>query len=131
MALPIVVGIAVLGLALVVVGAIAIRDEPPRWALRIKRPGWMLTLGLFSLVLAYLVNSGRFSIDEAVTDHVGFNVECDRLGGMDVEGERRDVHACVRDDGTHMGCFVRNGETVIDVSLRAEAEGVEGRTPDC
>ena len=75
-----VVALFVLGVALTVTGIWALRDEPPRWMLRIKHPGRVLSLGLVVVVAALIVNSLRYSFSEDVSDHVGSPVSCDKVG---------------------------------------------------
>jgi hypothetical protein len=126
------IGLAVLGVAAIVVGIVAIRDEAPAWALRIKRPGWLIALGIPALLLALLVNVSRTNFTDDVAEFVGQPVECDSVGTLDVEGEERDVVACQNERGTHLGCFVEVNGAVVDVSLRAEDEGTgETTKPDC
>ena len=132
MGLLLAVGLALLGLAAIVIGIVALRDDAPRWTLKIKRPGWLLTLGVVSLVFAWLVNASRYNIERDVTEVVGQEVDCENVGALIVEGESRDVYACIGPGDAHLGCFVRAGDGVVDVSLRAEEEGTgEEVKPDC
>ena len=133
MALLVVIVLAVLGLAMVAFGIVALRDEPPRWMLRIKRPGRVLSLGLVVLLAAVIVNYFRYSIDEEVADFVGHPVSCEEVGELQIEGERRQVYACVapQDHDRRIGCFAQMGDTVADVSSRAEAPGAFSGDPGC
>ncbi len=125
--------IGVLGLGMVVFGVLALRDDPPRWMLRVKRPGWVLFAGLLTIVVAFLVNATVYNIEDDVEDQVGRVVTCDEVGSLEVEGESRDVYACqAKEGGEHLGCFVRVAETAVDVSRRAEEPGALGPgTVDC
>ncbi len=125
--------IGLLGLAMVVFGILALRDDPPRWMLRVKRPGWVLALGLVAIAVALLVRASIYHIEEDVEDQVGRVVSCDEVGSLEVEGESRTVYACVAaEGGEHLGCFARVAGTVIDVSRQAEMPGALGsRTVDC
>lgn len=124
MALLVVIALVLLGLAGIVVGIVALRDDAPRWTLRIKRPGWLLVLGGVALVLALLVNTSRRSIEEDVYEYVGQQVTCEKIGALEVEGQQRDVHACdAKDDGANLGCFARVGDTILDVTRRFQELG--------
>lgn len=133
MALFVVIALVVLGLAMVVFGIVALRDEPPGWMLRVKRPGRVLALGLVVLLAALIVNYFRYSIEEEVADFVGHPVSCEEVGELQVDGERRQVYACIapQDQDRRIGCFARVGDTVADVSSRAEAPGAFARDPEC
>ena len=132
MAVVIAIGLALLGVASAVVGIVALRDDAPRWTLKIKRPGWLIPLGLVLIVVAWVINANRYDFAEQVTEFVGQPVTCDGVGSLEVEGDVRDVYACENERGTHLGCFVRVDDAVVDVSLRAEAEGTgEAAKPDC
>ena len=125
--------IGLLGLSMVVFGVLALRDDPPRWMLRVKRPGWVLALGLLTIVVAFLVNATVYNIEDDVEDQVGRVVTCDNVGTLEVEGESRDVYACQAEEGgDHLGCFARVGDSVVDVSRRAEEPDALGPgTVDC
>ena len=126
----------VLGLGLSALGFVAMRDEPPaKWMLKIRRPGRVVLGGLLVLLAAIIVNYVRYDIAEAVEDNVaGRRVECEKIGSLEVKGEERDAYKCVLqgDEGFHVGCFVRDGDGVLDVSERAEARGAfPGKKVDC
>ena len=123
--------LAVVGLGLAALGWIALRDEPPPWALKVPRPGWVLSLGIVAVIAATVVNYYRWSMEEAVEDNVGKKVDCETVGSLDVEGERRDTDLC-RIEGTdeQVGCFVRNGDGMSDVTVRVE-RGDLGEPLEC
>ena len=125
--------IGLLGVAMVVVGVLALRDDPPKWLLRVKRPGWVLSLGLLTIVVAFLVRASVYHIEEDVEVQVGRVVNCDKVGTMEVEGESRDVYACRADEGDEpLGCFAKVSDAVVDVSRQAERPGALGEgTVDC
>jgi hypothetical protein len=130
----IVVALALVGFALTALGIVALRDEPPRWMLRIKHPGRVLAAGLVVLVAAVVVNVVRYDINEEVADFVGHPVDCEKVGVLDIEGERRDVYACTapQNRDTRIGCYAQVGETVVDVSSRVQAPGAfPAGKPDC
>ncbi len=125
--------IGLLGLAMVVFGILALRDDPPRWMLRVKRPGWVLVLGLVAIAVAFLVRASIYHIEEDVEEQVGRDVNCDEVGSMEIEGESRTVYDCeAAEGGDQLGCFANVSNTVVDVSLRAEMPGALGPgTVDC
>ena len=86
--------------------------------LRFKHPGRILVLGLVTLVAAIILNTVRYDIAEEVADYVGHPVSCDKVGELEIEGENREVYACIapQDHDRHIGCFARVGDTVADVS---------------
>ena len=129
----VVVALLVAGLALIGLGIVALRDDAPKWALRIPRPGRVLSLGIVAVIAAFLVNYYRYSIEEAVGDYVGHRVECEKIGALDVEGDRRDAYACSEQGSEErIGCYAREGDSVIDVTARAERPGAfPGKTIDC
>ena len=133
MALLAVVVLIALGLAMIAFAIVALRDDPPRWMLKVKRPGWVLFLGFVTVVIGLLVNAGRFDVSEVVGEFVGQQVNCRKIGTLDVEGSGRDVYACVaKGGGAPLGCFARVGEEVVDVTRRVETPGVlPGRPPNC
>ena len=134
MSFPLVIALFVLGSALTVLGIWALRDEPPRWMLRIKRPGRVLSLGLVVLVVAIIVNSLRYSFSEDMSDYVGSPVSCEKVGVLEIEGAERKVYACVETQSGHgkIGCYAKVGDTIVEVSERAEAPGAfGGKKPDC
>jgi hypothetical protein len=124
-----------LGLGSIAVGFLASRDEPPKWTLRFHKVHRFFVAGAVLLLAAIIVNYARYDIAEAVEDDVaGRRVDCEKVGSMVVRGAERDVHACiVQGSDQHIGCFVKDGESVLDVTTRAEAPGVFGRgkTIDC
>jgi hypothetical protein len=129
-----VVALFALGLALAVIGIWALRDEPPRWMLRIKHPGRVLSLGLVVLVAALIVNALRYDFSEDVSDHVGSPVSCEKVGVMNIEGESRTVYACVETQTGHghIGCYARVGDDVVEVTNQVETSGAfKGKKPDC
>ena len=129
-----VLALFVVGLALTAFGIVAIRDEPPRWMLRVRRPGRVLALGITVLIAAFIANQFRYSMEEVLTEtRVGKRVECEKLGSLEVEGEERDAYACTVQGGDErVGCFVRDGDGVLDVTGRAEAPGAfPGKNVDC
>ena len=134
MALLAIIVLVVLGLGMVGVGILALRDDAPRWVWAVPRPGRVLVLGLVALLVALIVNASRYDIAEDVTEYVGQQVNCEKVGALEVEGENRDVYSCVaaHSGGAHLGCFVRVGDGVVDVTRRAERPGaIAGGTPDC
>ena len=133
MAFLAVVALVVLGLGMVGFGIVALRDEPPRWMLRFKHPGRILVLGLVTLVAAIILNTLRYDIAEDVADYVGHPVSCEKVGGLEIDGERREVYACIAPENhdRHIGCYARVGDTVVDVSTQAQRPGAFAKTPDC
>ena len=134
MALLAVVVLVVLGAAMTAFGIVALRDEPPRWTLRVRRPGRVLFLGLAALLAAFVVNSRRYDIDEEVGAYIGQHVDCQEIGRLEIEGERRQVYSCVASESedARVGCYARVGDDVMEVTRRVETPGAfGGRTPDC
>jgi hypothetical protein len=131
--LAIAVLMGLLGLALIVVGIVALRDDAPRWTLKINRPGWLLFLGFVVVGVALLVNAARYNIEDDVKEAVGREVKCDKVGALVIDGQSRDVYACeATGGGSHLGCFARVGEQLVDVSREAERPGALGPgTVDC
>jgi hypothetical protein len=130
----VVILLVVLGLALVVFGIVALRDEPPRWMLRVKHPGRVLSLGLVVLVAAFILNAVRSDFSEGVTDYVGSPVSCEKVGVLDIEGENREIYACVETQSGHghIGCYAKVGGEIVEVTRQAEAPGAfGGKKPDC
>jgi hypothetical protein len=126
--------LVVVGLGMIAFGIVALRDEPPRWMLRFKHPGRVLALGLVTLVVAFIVNTLRYDIAEDVANYVGHPVSCEKIGELEIEGERRLVYSCIapQNHDAHIGCFARVGDGVLDVSTQAKAPGAfAGKTPDC
>src|SRR5215211_7437978 len=128
-----VVVLAVLGVALVVLGIIAMRDEPPRWLLRIRRPGRMLVLGLVVIVGALILNAVRYSIEEEITDDTGQEVSCEKVGPLEIDGKERQVYSCIANEsgGAHIGCYARDGDGAREVTLQAQRPGAFPEKPDC
>lgn len=129
-----VVALAVLGFALIAFAIWVVRDDAPRWTWKVRRPGRALILALVAFVAAYTVSRMHVDIDEAVRDHVGEKVECEKVGALEVEAHERDVYACVRDgaDRRRLGCFALLDDFVLDVSRRVEEErAIPGRPIDC
>jgi hypothetical protein len=135
MAFVVVVALVVLGLSMVVFGIVALRDEPPQWMLRFTHPGRILSLGLVVLVSALILNAFRSDFAEEVGEHLGGQeVECEKIGLLEIEGEQRQVYACVATQSGEgrIGCYAQVGDDVVDVTGRAETPGAfAGRTPDC
>ena len=135
MSLLLVILLGLVGLGLVAFGIVAMRDEPPRWMLRFKRPGRILVLGLVVLLAALIVNLYRYDINEEVADFVGHPVSCHEVGELEIEGDNRQVYACIapQDHDRHIGCFSQIGDIVADVSSRvAVSPAFAGnKNPDC
>ena len=132
MAFLAVIALAVLGLGLVAFGIVALRDEPPRWMLRFKHPGRILVLGLVTLVAAIILNTIRYDIAEDVADYVGHPVSCEKVGELEIEGESREVYACIAPENHNAtSAASRAGRGVRDVSTQAKAPGAFAKTPDC
>ncbi len=114
-------------------GIFALREDAPEWTLKVRRPGRVLAVGVVAVIAALLVNYYRYDINEAVQDYVGHRVECEKVGELDVEGEQRDAYACVEQGSNEkIGCYAPEGDTVIDVTVRAEKPGAfPGKTVDC
>ena len=129
-----VIALFVLGSALTVLGIWALRDNPPGWMLGIKRPGRVLSLGLVVLVVAFIVNSVRYSFSEDVSDYVGSPVSCEKVGVLEIQGEGRKVYACVETQSGHgkIGCYAKVEGTIVEVTEQAEAPGAfGGKKRDC
>jgi hypothetical protein len=129
-----VIALVVLGLGLIAFAIWVVRDEAPMWSLRIRRPGWALILALVAFTSAYVVNAKHVTIDEAVFEHVGEKVECEKVGALEVESQQREAYACVRDgaDRRRLGCFVKVDDGVLDVTQRVEEHGaIPGPPIDC
>ena len=134
MAFLLVVALVVVGLVLAAVGVVALRDEPPRWMLRIKHPGRVLSLGLVVLVVGFIVNAIRYDFNEKVADYVGHPVSCKKVGMLEIEGERRQVYACTapQNHDAHIGCYAKMGDTVAEVTRQVEASpAFATKNPDC
>ena len=125
--------LAAAGIGLLAVGIVALRDEPPRWMLRIRHPGRLLALGLVSVVAALIVNSLRYSIEEELRDDTGQEVSCREIGPLEIQGEERQVYACVasQSGGGHIGCYARDGDGVVEVTVQAQRPGAFAERPDC
>ena len=133
MTLVIAVLIGLLGLAMIVIGILALRDDAPRWTLRIKRPGWVLILGFVVVGVGLLVNAARYNIEDDVKEAVGQEVKCNKVGSLVIDGQSQDVYACeATGGGSHLGCFARVDKQLVDVSREAERPGALGPgTVDC
>ena len=133
MTLVIAVLIGLLGLAMIVVGIVALRDDAPRWTLKIRRPGWLLFLGFVVVGVALLVNAARYNIEDDVKEFVGQEVKCNKVGSLVIDGQSQDVYACeATGSGSHLGCFARVDKQLVDVSREAERPGALGSgTVDC
>jgi hypothetical protein len=135
MGLLLVIVLGLVGLGLVAFAIVAMRDEPPRWMLRFKRPGRILVLGLVVLLAALIVNIYRYDINEEVADFVGHPVSCHEVGELEIEGDNRQVYACIapQDHDRHIGCFAQIGDSVADVSSRvAVSPAFAGKNnPNC
>ena|SRR5688572_6960320 len=133
MALQVVIVLAVLGAGLVVFGIVALRDEPPRWMLSVKRPGWVLALGLVSVAAALIVNHYRYSIEKELREDTGQEVSCEEVGELEIEGEERQVYSCVASEsgGANIGCYARVGDRVLEVTVQAQRPGAFAEKPDC
>jgi hypothetical protein len=128
-----VVTLITLGLAMVAFGVVALRDEPPRWMLRVTHPGRVLSLGLVVLVAGFIVNAFRYDFSEDVSDHVGSPVSCEKVGVLEIEGENRDVYACVETQTGHghIGCYAKVGGGVVEVTRQVETSRAFDGKADC
>jgi hypothetical protein len=83
------------------------------------RPHWKaVAVSVFAAALAsFLVVGCGGGIEEKVSDQVGESVECEKIGVMDIAGEREDVYRCATPtdygeggvqpaiDGEPVGCY--------------------------
>jgi hypothetical protein len=113
--------IGLAGLAMVALAILAIRDDSPQWAYKIRRPWLLLSTGLLALVVALIVNATRTSFSEQVGDFVGRGAECEQIGVLDVAGEPQDVHVCNAVSGVDLGCFAKVDGEIVDVTRQAQA----------
>ena len=121
------------GLAAAAFGIFALRDEAPDWALRIKRPGRIVALGVALMFIGFVVNYYRFDFEEEFEAYTGRHADCEKLGGLEIDGADRDVYACLLADTTQrLGCYAYVDGEMVEVTPRAEAPGAfPGKTVDC
>ena len=115
--------IAALGIALIGFAILALRDDAPQWTLRVKRPGWVGFLGVIALLVALIVNASRQSIADDVSDAVGREASCEKIGVLVIRAERVDVHACQAAGGANLGCFGRVDGDLVDLTRQSQALG--------
>jgi hypothetical protein len=116
--------LAVSGVAAIVFTIVALRDDPPRWMLKVKHPGWFAVFGVLALAAALFVNSSRRDVFDDITEYVGQPIRCESLGDLAVRGGSHEVYSCTAaDDGMNLGCLASVDGQIVDVSMEARALG--------
>jgi hypothetical protein len=75
-------------------------------------------------ILALKDDAPQWTFADDVSDSVGREASCEKIGVMVITAEREDIYACEgAGGGAKLGCFARVEGDLVDVTRQAQALG--------